>query len=112
MKDDQIISPEVQLESSYLRIIRNTVAAGFPEVQRVILFGSRAMWKAGRGSDIDLAIQGKNVNRKTRLRLYDILNNETMIPYKVDILNLKTIRNNDLLQHIYRVGKVIYRKGE
>jgi len=66
---------------------------------KAILFGSRAKGNYKKGSDIDIAINGDE--RKIRY----ILNEETFLPYFFDIVNLEKIKNQNLLEHIKRVGK-------
>ena len=41
----------------------------YPEIEKVIIFGSRAMGNYKPGSDIDIALKGQNVNRTTVIRL-------------------------------------------
>lgn len=36
------------------------------------------------------------------------LNEETNMPYYVDVVNYNTLTNKELINHIDRVGKVIY----
>jgi len=38
------------------------------------------------------------------------LNQESLIPYQFDIINYNTIDNEELREHIDRVGVVIYRR--
>ena len=41
----------------------------FPEISKVIVFGSRAKGNHKKGSDVDLAILGKNITQNTLLKL-------------------------------------------
>jgi type I restriction enzyme S subunit len=86
-------------------IIADAVAR-HPKIERATLFGSRAMGTFGRGSDIDLAVEGRNLDRNTMTKLADELE-ESKLPYKVDLL----LRNDDLdpavEAHIRRHGKFI-----
>ncbi len=81
-----------------------------PEIEEVILFGSRAKGTHKKASDVDMAIKGKEISDKTVKRLSARLNEELPLPYFIDIINYKTIRNQDLIDHIGRVGEEIYRK--
>lgn len=72
-------------------------------IAEVILFGSRAKGNFHNGSDIDIALKGKN------LKLNDVLNasieiDELMLPYKFDIIIYNKINENKLIDHINRVG--------
>ncbi|MEA3456782.1 MAG: nucleotidyltransferase domain-containing protein [Campylobacterota bacterium] len=70
-------------------------------IQKIILFGSRAKGNYKRGSDVDLAISGDE--RKASY----MLNEETNLPYFFDVVNMDKINNKNLLEHIRRVGKVL-----
>lgn len=82
------------------------VLSGFPEVQAVTLFGSRAKSCPTERSDIDLAVEGE----MDELRVESIRSEleELPIPYRFDVLRLQSIRHQQLLDHIQRVGKRIY----
>ncbi|MES2662353.1 MAG: nucleotidyltransferase domain-containing protein [Pseudomonadota bacterium] len=82
----------------------------FPEISQVILFGSRAKGNYKRGSDVDLAIKGKNVNYETAVRLSGILNEEKPLPYFFDVLHYENLNDPELINHIDRVGIPIYKK--
>jgi uncharacterized protein len=94
------------------RDIENIIKASreLPEIEEVILFGSRAKGIQKNASDVDLAIKGKNITDKTTKRLSSKLNEELPLPYFIDVVHYETIRNSDLVEHIDRVGKVIYSK--
>ena len=81
----------------------------YQDIEKVILFGSRAKGSYKKGSDIDIAIVSKSMDLKT---LHDIENeiDEMMMPYIFDIKIYHNIKNSNLLEHINRIGKIIYRK--
>jgi predicted nucleotidyltransferase len=81
-----------------------------PEIEEVVLFGSRAIGNFKKASDIDLAIKGIAVNDITVKRLSARLNEELPLPYFFDVVNYESITNPDLVEHIDRIGTVIYRK--
>ncbi len=95
------------------RDIENIIKASreLPEIEEVILFGSRAKKTHKKASDVDLAIKGKEISDKTPKRLSAMLNEELPLPYFIDIVHYETIRNQDLIDHIERVGEIIYRKA-
>lgn len=82
----------------------------FPEIEKAIIFGSRAMGNYKKGSDIDLAIVGENITNDILHEVYDYLNEVYPIPYFFDILNYDTLSNKNLKTHINEIGKVIYQK--
>ena len=90
----------------------NKASRTFPEIEEVILFGSRAKGIHKNASDVDLAIKGKSITDKTTKRLSSKLNEELPLPYFIDIVHYESIRNKALIEHIDRVGEVIYSKNK
>lgn len=86
------------------------VLAEYETIEQVRIFGSRAKGNYQKGSDIDLAIYGKNLQKQTALNLSAQLNEDTPIPYFVDVLAPKFLDNPALIDHIRRVGVVFYEK--
>jgi predicted nucleotidyltransferase len=82
----------------------------FPEVEKAILFGSRAMGNFKKGSDIDIAIKGERIGPPQVNRLNSILNQELAIPYFVELIDYKSITDQELKKHVDEVGKVVYGK--
>ena len=80
------------------------VLARYPEVCRVTLFGSRAMGTFGRGSDIDLALEGPDLHARTLTRIATELE-DSDLPYKVDLLLRDEQLEPKLEAHIRRYGK-------
>ncbi|WP_367026739.1 nucleotidyltransferase domain-containing protein [Methylococcus sp. ANG] len=97
------------LRDSDLALIVDAIEA-FPEIERVLLFGSRAEGNFKTGSDVDLAIQGKAVGHESAVRLAGVLNEEKPLPYYFDVLDYAAITEPGLLEHIDRVGIVIYER--
>lgn len=79
----------------------------FPRIKKIIIFGSRAMGNFKKGSDIDLAIVGKAEDDLVT-RISGILNEETTLPYKFDIVHYETISSIELKRHIDEQGKLFY----
>ncbi|MFE7149808.1 nucleotidyltransferase domain-containing protein [Heyndrickxia sporothermodurans] len=82
------------------------------EIDKAIIFGSRALGNYKKGSDVDIAISGKNVTSKTLYQLDDLLNEEFPLPYFFDIVQYEEINNENLKNHIDTFGREIYRKSE
>ena len=91
-------------------LIRESLAE-FPEIEKAVIFGSRAMGNYKKGSDIDIVICGENVNHNTISRLHGKLNEELPVPYFVDIINYNSITLKELKEHIENSGKIIYEKN-
>lgn len=80
----------------------------FPSIKKVILFGSRAEGNYKPGSDVDLAVDTVSDNRRVAGDLANRLNEETPLPYMFDVIDRRSINEQALLDHIERVGVVIY----
>ncbi len=96
------------LEQSTLDRIRDLFST-CPEVERVILYGSRAKGDFRNGSDIDLTIVGDQVTLEQFSRLQLALD-DLLLPYTIDLSLIRQIDNPDLLAHIDRVGVVLYER--
>lgn len=90
-----------------LEIIINVIRQ-VNSINKAIIFGSRAKGTYKNGSDVDIALKG-DINFKTVSHLRFILNEETNLPYKFDVLNYDQINNDELRKHIDRVGIVFYK---
>ncbi len=92
--------------NNILRILKKN-----QKISEVILFGSRAKGTYDSGSDIDLALKGKN------LVLNDILDisialDELLLPYKFDLIIYERIKETDLLEHIARAGISLFTRKQ
>jgi len=79
------------------------VFATFPQIEKVMLFGSRAKGNFKNGSDIDLTLHGKDLTLKLLHKIENQLD-ELLLPYKIDLSIFNQISNPDLIEHILRVG--------
>ncbi|HRO41960.1 MAG TPA: nucleotidyltransferase domain-containing protein [Flavipsychrobacter sp.] len=90
----------------------NAVFSSFPQIEKAWLYGSRAKGTSKPYSDIDITLEGDNLNLAV-LNEVEIALDDLLLPYEFDLSIKKGIKNEDLLNHIDRVGKVVYaRKGE
>jgi uncharacterized protein len=103
------MSNRFDLPSPAVDKIRSTLAA-FPQIERAVLFGSRAKGVARRGSDIDLALFGAGLDSRTLARIEDAMD-DLLLPYRVDLLVHDRITHADLLDHIARVGIPFYEQA-
>lgn len=95
------------IEPGHLQAIV-AIFAAFPEIQRVRIFGSRALGKERPGSDLDLSIEGEDVALET-LHGIQARYEELYLPWKLDLVCYEDLQNAALKDHIDRVGKEIYR---
>ena len=80
----------------------------FPNVKEAIIFGSRAKGNFRNGSDVDIALKGENINLEIVSTISYKLNEETILPYKFDVLDYQSINNSKLTEHINRKGISVY----
>ena len=78
-------------------------------VDEIILYGSRAKDNYKKGSDIDLTVKGQGLTLDWQLAAETKLD-DLLLPYKIDLSIYDHIDNSDLIDHIERIGKVIYKR--
>lgn len=88
----------------------NSVFARFAEIEEAILYGSRAKGNYKPGSDIDIVLAGETLNLHILNRIGLALD-ELFLPYTFDLSIYRQISNSDLIAHIKRAGKILYRKS-
>ena len=74
-----------------------------PQIQKVILYGSRAKGNFKPGSDIDLTLVAPQIDLTELLKIENEIE-DLLLPYKVDLSLFHQIENKDLIEHIQRVG--------
>ncbi len=82
----------------------------YPEVQRAILFGSRAMGTHRHNSDIDLCLIAPELPFQSFLQLAATLD-ERVLPYCLDLILRHHVDNPEFIAHIQRVGLTVYERG-
>ena len=90
------------------QLLRQTLKT-VPEIEKAIIFGSRAKGNYKNGSDIDLAIMGKDCTPETAININAILNEVLPIPYFVDVIDYTSLKQPQLKEHIDRVGIEFYK---
>ncbi|MEB2784425.1 nucleotidyltransferase domain-containing protein [Algoriphagus persicinus] len=84
-----------------------TVFSNFPEVEKAVLFGSRAKGNFYEGSDIDIAVFGGKLNFEQTLDLSIELDTIGLLQ-AIDLVHFEKIKEPELKKHIERVGVRIY----
>jgi predicted nucleotidyltransferase len=80
-----------------------------PEIEKAVLFGSRAKGNYKPASDIDLTLVGDDLTLTIQQKIENELD-DLLLPYKFDISIYHTITSNELIDHIERVGQIFFRK--
>ena len=84
-----------------------SVFAAHPQVEKAILYGSRAKGNFRNGSDIDLTLVGKDLNLTLLFKMENQLD-DLLLPYKIDLSIFHQIDNPDLIEHIENFGRLFY----
>ncbi len=85
------------------------VLARFGEVEKAVLYGSRAKGNYRVGSDIDLTLYGPALSFDVLGTLASELD-DLLLPYTIDLSIFEQLGNPDLREHIERVGVVFYER--
>lgn len=83
------------------------VLAAHAEVEQAVLYGSRAKGNFREGSDIDLCLIGVGISLMLQMQIESELD-DLLLPYKIDLSRLHALDNPALIDHIRRVGVMIY----
>ena len=83
------------------------VLARFPEMEKAVVYGSRAKGNFKPGSDIDLVLFGDALTDEAMSRIYWALD-DLLLPYKIDLTLFSGLKHPALIDHIRRVGLVLY----
>lgn len=86
----------------------NSVFKQFDAIDKIVLYGSRALGTYKPGSDIDLALFGKDVTPDLIANIA-ILIDDLLLPYTLDLTSYAFIDNDALREHIDRVGIELFR---
>jgi restriction endonuclease S subunit/predicted nucleotidyltransferase len=88
----------------------NSCFEKLPNIEKVILYGSRAKGNYKTGSDIDITLLGDNLTLNNSVYPLQELLDELYIAYKFDISIFIQLDNPKLIEHIQRAGKTLYSK--
>ena len=82
-----------------------------PQLEKVLLFGSRARGDYRRTSDIDIAVFTKEISH-TEQNLIEHAINELPTPLKIDVVFMDRLKKEKLISNIIKEGVVIYEQGK
>jgi type I restriction enzyme S subunit len=86
------------------------VFARFPEIEKAILYGSRAKGNFKTGSDIDLMLYGESLMPDVLSAIASALD-DLLLPYTIDLSVYDDLSHAKLREHIERVGVVFYERA-
>jgi uncharacterized protein len=82
----------------------------YPEVEKAIIYGSRAKGNYRPGSDIDLTLLGADLSQNIAGKIWGDLE-DSYSPYLFDISIFDQLNAPSLEEHIHRVGQVFYERN-
>lgn len=85
------------------------VFSHYKEIEKVVLFGSRAIGNNKLNSDLDFTLYDQELNLSLLIKIESEFD-DLLLPYKFDLSVYHQITNTELISHINQVGKVIYHK--
>jgi len=84
--------------------------AKYTQVEKVVLYGSRAKDNYKNGSDIDLTLYGgEDLTLNMLYRIMDEID-DLLLPYSFDLSIFHQINDTDVMDHIQRIGVVFYER--
>jgi predicted nucleotidyltransferase len=81
-----------------------------PAVERVVLYGSRALGRHRSGSDVDLCLEAPGLCLADVLELGARLD-DLMLPWRIDLQLDHLIEHEGLRHHIQRAGQVLWERA-
>jgi predicted nucleotidyltransferase len=81
----------------------------YPEVEKAILYGSRATGTFKPGSDIELTLVGEKLTHNHLLGIMSDLD-DLLLPWMIDLSLLVAIDRPGLRDHIDREGQTLYER--
>jgi len=96
------------LQEQDIKAIKKAIRT-FDDIECAIIFGSRALGKYKKGSDVEIALKGKHLCDKTVVGLNELLNEIYPLPYYFDILHYDKISNDQLKVHIDTHGIPVWK---
>ena len=87
----------------------NNIFSNFKQVEKVVIYGSRAKSNYRKGSDIDLTFFGDDLTLNILYEIEEKIE-ELNLPYMFDVSIYNQIDNQNMIEHIDRVGKKFYEK--
>jgi predicted nucleotidyltransferase len=79
----------------------------YANIEKVLIFGSRSKGNYRAGSDIDLAVIGKDIDYNLLLSILCEIDDLELL-YSVDLLDYQKKKGTPIGDHIDRVGQVFY----
>lgn len=86
----------------------NNVFVKKRNIKKALLFGSRVKSTYSSGSDIDIALEG-NITYSELMQAM-ILVDDLNLPYKIGLVLMQNLQNEELIKHIESEGILLYQR--
>ncbi len=96
------------LNQKQLQLILDTIVS-FSEIEKVFIFGSRSTDTNRQGSDVDLAISGKQLTPAI-LNTFASGLDDLPLPFMFDVVDYNKIQNDNLKKNIDTKGKLLFER--
>ena len=80
----------------------------YPSLEEAYIFGSRAKGTYRNGSDVDIALKGKNLSNAEARQIKFILEEESPMPFFFDVVRIEGINDPIFKEKILNEKKSIY----
>lgn len=84
-----------------------TVFVSHKNIEKVILYGSRAKGTNRMYSDVDIVLVGEKINNRKYCELVQEID-DLLLPFIFDISVYHSIKDSNLIESINRTGVIIY----
>jgi proline iminopeptidase len=102
MEDPLTFGLSARIRDDFIQIFER-----YPQIERVLIFGSRAKGSARPGSDIDLAVCAPQMTDLEFAQLWNAIDDLPLV-FKVDLLHWDRLANAPLKDKIRREGHPFY----
>ena len=98
------------IKDNHLQHIKQILSDNCKNIEKVCLFGSRAIGNYRETSDIDLVLYG-SITEQENDRLYTCFH-ESTLPYKIDIITYHHIRHKPLKRQIDETALLLFNEEQ
>jgi predicted nucleotidyltransferase len=87
-----------------------TVFVSHKNIEKVILYGSRAKGTNRMYSDVDIVLVGEKINNREYCSLVQEID-DLLLPFIFDISVYYTLKDSNLIDSINKTGVIVYENG-
>ena len=87
-----------------------TVFVSHKNIEKVILYGSRAKGTNRMYSDVDIVLVSEKINNREYTNIIQEID-DLLLPFIFDISVYHSIKDSNLIESINRIGVIIYEKN-